>query len=58
MADGTGGGLHAHSRVVWLGMELNGLSPEPPSNTAIPMEAGEILFLILQLSPLTLREGS
>lgn len=43
--------MHTPGRVVWLGMELNGLSPGPPRNAAIPMQAGEIPFLILQLSP-------
>lgn len=52
MADGTGGVcVHTPGYVVWLGMELNGLCPGPPRNDAIPMEAGEILLLILQLSP-------
>lgn len=45
-------GLRAHT---WLcgvvGDELNGLCPGPPRNDAIPTEAGEILLLILQLSP-------
>lgn len=53
MTDSRGRGLclHAHSWfcAVWLALWLSS-APEPPRNNAIPVQMGEILFLVLQLS--------